>query len=75
MSVLNIQHNMIVDVSQLEYCRILPNLHTLNAENNEFIKLNIHEQMFSNNLPLKSNTDQIFMKTEDFQVTLTKLIE
>lgn len=60
---------MIVDILQLENLKTLPNLRALNAENNEFISLNIHEQILSNNLPLKSILDlQTFVKTKDIQV-------
>lgn len=59
---------MIDDILQIEHLKSLPNLCTLNAENNEFIMLNIHEQILSNNLPLKSIIDLQFMKTENVQV-------
>lgn len=59
---------MIVDVFQLEHLKTLLNLRVLNIENNEFIKMNVHEQLLSNNLPLKLNIDQMFTTTEELPV-------
>lgn len=59
---------MIDDVLQIEYLKPLINLRVINAENNKFTEINIHEQMFSDNLPLKSIVDRTFMKTDELQV-------
>ncbi|VVC40486.1 Leucine-rich repeat,P-loop containing nucleoside triphosphate hydrolase,Leucine-rich repeat domain, L [Cinara cedri] len=64
LSILNIENNMINDVLQIEFLKTLSNLRVLSAENNEFIELNIHKKIFSNNLPFKSIIDQTFIKTE-----------
>lgn len=60
---------MINDILQVEILKTLPNLRVLSAENNKFIELNIHKEIFSNNLPNKSIIDQTFIKTELLQVT------
>jgi len=59
---------MIDDLLQIEYLKSLANLRILNAENNKFIEINVHKQIFSNNLPSKSIIDQTFIKTELLQV-------
>lgn len=59
---------MIDDILQIEHLKSIPTLHTVNAENNKFIGMNIHEQIFLNNMPLKTIIDQTFIKTEDLQV-------
>lgn len=61
---------MIDDVLQIEYLKSLTNLRILNFENNAFININVHEQIFSNNLPSKSIIDQTFIKTGFLQVFL-----
>lgn len=60
---------MIDDILQIEFLKTLSNLRVLSAENNKFISLNIHKQIFSNNLPFKSIIDQTFIKAEHSQVT------
>lgn len=60
---------MIDDVLQIEFLKTLSNLRVLCAENNGFIELNIHKQIFSNNLPFKLIMDQTFIKSENQQVT------
>lgn len=59
---------MIDDVLQIEYLKTMSTLHTVNAENNKFIGMNVHEQILLNNMPLKTIIDQTFIKTEDLQV-------
>lgn len=63
---------MIDDILQIEYLKLLTNLRVLNAENNKFNALiNIHEQLFSSNLPFKSGIDQKCI-TKYTQVILSK---
>lgn len=61
---------MIDDVLQIEFLKTLENLQILEVENNEFFKINVHEQILSNNLPLPLIIDQMFIKTEDLRVIL-----
>jgi len=59
---------MIDDILQIKYLKSLTNLCILNAENNKFIEFNVHEQILSNNLPIKSIVDHVFLKTGLLQV-------
>lgn len=61
---------MIDDVLQIEFLKTLINLQTLKVENNNCFKINVHEQILSNNLPLQLIIDQTFIKTEDLRVIL-----
>lgn len=62
---------MIDDVIQIEYLKTLTNLRVLNVENNEIINRNIHEQILSNNVPIKLIINQTFIKKENLQVTIS----
>lgn len=61
---------MIDDVLQIEYLKTIINLQILKVDNNEFFKINVHEQILSNNLPLQLIIDETFIKTEDLRVIL-----
>jgi len=60
---------MIDDLSQIENLKTLKNLCVLSADNNKFFEMNIHQQLFSNNLNSKATIDQLFAKERDLQVT------
>lgn len=60
---------MIDDVSQIENLKTLKNLCVLSADNNKFFEMNIHQQLFSNNLNSKAAINQLLAKEEDLQVS------